>query len=66
MPEGDYPHRVSELAAEIRGARPAGTEQVRMPFDRSAAERARRMVEDVIEVPERVYESLLAMARGSA
>ena len=64
MPEGNYPDSVSDLAAEIRSARPAGENQVRMPFDRSAADRKRRMAENAIEVPERVYESLLAMAGG--
>lgn len=62
MPEGNYPESVSKLAAEIRGARPAGEGPVRMPFDRSAADRKRRMAENAIEVPERVYESLVAMA----
>jgi hypothetical protein len=33
-----------------------------MPFDRSAAERRRRKGEDAIEVPDRVYESLVKLA----
>ena len=35
---------------------------VRMPFDRSAADRKRRKAENAIEVPDRVYESLVKLA----
>jgi delta1-piperideine-2-carboxylate reductase len=62
MPEGDYPERVSELAGKVRTARAATDEPVRMPFDRSAADRRRRVQENAIEVPERVYEALVKMA----
>jgi LDH2 family malate/lactate/ureidoglycolate dehydrogenase len=62
MPEGDYPERVTDLSEQIRGARPAGDASVRMPFDRSAADRRRRTTDDAIEVPERVYEALVKMA----
>lgn len=63
MPEGNYPERVTELADAIRSARPAAADApVRMPFDRSAADRRRRIAEDAIEVPDRVYEVLVEMA----
>ncbi len=64
MPDGDYPERVAELATAIRSARPAVPDQpVRMPFDRSAAARRRRLEEDAVEVPDRVHEALLALAQ---
>jgi LDH2 family malate/lactate/ureidoglycolate dehydrogenase len=63
MPEGEFPDRVKELSDKIRGARPIDPKRpVRMPFDRSAAERRRRKGEDAIEVPDRVYESLVKLA----
>jgi LDH2 family malate/lactate/ureidoglycolate dehydrogenase len=63
MPDGEYPARVTELSAAIRSARPMdAAKPVRMPFDRSAADRKRRKVENAIEVPDRVYESLVKMA----
>ena len=50
---------------QIRSARPLDAEKpVRMPFDRSAAERKRRMAENAIEVPDRVYESLVKLAQS--
>jgi LDH2 family malate/lactate/ureidoglycolate dehydrogenase len=63
MPDGAFPDRVTELSDKIRGARPIDPEKpVRMPFDRSAAERRRRLAEGAIEVPDRVYESLVKLA----
>lgn len=63
MPGGEYPTRVSELAEAIRGARPVvGSKPVRMPFDRSAADRRRRAVADALDVPDPVYEALVRMA----
>lgn len=65
MPEGDYPERVHELATAIRSARPVDPGQpVRLPFERSAAQRARGLAQDTIEIPQRVYDALQAMARG--
>ncbi len=62
MPEGEYPARVSDLSGKIRSARPSGDSAVRMPFDRSAADRRKRMKDGEIEVPERVYAALAKMA----
>jgi delta1-piperideine-2-carboxylate reductase len=63
MPEGNYPERVAELGEAIRSARPIAADRpVRMPFDRSAEDRRRRIAEDAIEVPERVYDVLVSMA----
>jgi len=63
MPEGDYPDRVSELSDAIRSSRPMDKARpVRMPFDRSQADRERRRKANTIEVPKPVYDSLVAMA----
>ena len=56
---------VSEFADTVRQARPiAGGPPVRMPFDRSRAERARRIADDAIEVEDAVYAALLSIARS--
>ena len=63
MPEDNYPARVTELSAAIRSARPVVADKpVRMPFDRSAAERRRRLQEDAVEVPDRVHAALVQLA----
>jgi LDH2 family malate/lactate/ureidoglycolate dehydrogenase len=63
MPDGEYPARVTELSDAIRSARPIDPNNpVRMPFDRSAADRKRRTAENSVEVPDRVYESLVKLA----
>ena len=64
MPDGEYPERVSELSDAIRSARPMDpAKPVRMPFDRSAEARRKRKAENAIEVPDRVYESLVKLAQ---
>jgi delta1-piperideine-2-carboxylate reductase len=63
MPAEEFKARVTEYAAAVRAARPvAGGPAVRMPFDRSAAERRRRMAADVIEVPDAVHAKLTEIA----
>lgn len=63
MPEGDYRARVTEYAEAVRAARPIeGGPAVRMPFDRSAAERRRRLAEDAIDVPDFVHARLTEFA----
>lgn len=67
MAERDYRARVTEYADSVRGARPIeGGPSVRMPFDRSAAERRRRIAEDTIEVPDFVHARLVDIADGKA
>jgi len=67
MPDGDYPPRVREYSELVRSARPIDPhEPVRMPFDRSAADRRRRLREDAVEVPDRVHASLVELASRSA
>jgi delta1-piperideine-2-carboxylate reductase len=52
-PAETFRANVSAFAAAVRSARPvAGGPTVRMPFDRSRAERQQRLAENVIEVPE--------------
>ena len=59
----DYKAEVAGYARDIRATRPVpGGAPVRMPFDRSAAERRRRLAEDAIEVPDLVGERLMAIA----
>ena len=55
------------FAAAIREARPVeGGPPVRMPFDRSRAERQRRLKEDVVDVPDPVHATLVSIASGRA
>jgi LDH2 family malate/lactate/ureidoglycolate dehydrogenase len=62
---GEFAAGVADFAAAVRNARPlqAG-EPVRMPFDRSRAERRRRLGEDRIDVPEAVYSALRDICAG--
>ena len=63
MPEQDYRAKVSAYAEAVRTAQPVeGGEAVRMPFDRSATERRRRMADGTIEVPDFVCERLEELA----
>jgi LDH2 family malate/lactate/ureidoglycolate dehydrogenase len=63
LPADEYKARVREYAAAVRATRPlADGPPVRMPFDRSAAERRRRLAEDVIEVDEAVHARLVQAA----
>ena len=61
IPAERFKERAAELADAIRGAAPErGTEEVRMPFDRSARER-RRQIQDGIDVPDVVYQALVEL-----
>ena len=52
-PAETFRENVSVFAKAVRSARPvAGSSPVRMPFDRSRLERARRLTEDAIEIPD--------------
>ncbi|MDP7545953.1 MAG: Ldh family oxidoreductase [Alphaproteobacteria bacterium] len=63
LAEADYRARVTEYAEAVRAARPvAGGPAVRMPFDRSAAERRRRLAEDAIEIPDFIHARLTELA----
>jgi len=59
----DYAAGVAQYARAVRAARPvAGGGPVRMPFDRSRAERERRLKEDAIEVADAIHAALLRLA----
>ena len=59
----DFARSVASYAGSIRAARPVeGGPSVRMPFDRSRAERKRRLAEDAIDVSDAVLSRLAAIA----
>jgi delta1-piperideine-2-carboxylate reductase len=63
MPEAEYRQKVTDYADAVRSARPvAGGSPVRMPFDRSAADRRRALTADAIEVPDFLVDRLLEVA----
>ena len=65
-PAEDFMGRVTEYAQSIRATRPLDPAvPVRAPFDRSIAERARRLATDAIEVPDAVIEALRRIAAGA-
>jgi LDH2 family malate/lactate/ureidoglycolate dehydrogenase len=67
MPDGDYPERVREYSELVRSARPVDPDEpVRMPFDRSAAERRRMLRDDAVEVPDRIHACLVELAARRA
>jgi len=56
--------KAAHFSAVIRATRPeAGMPPVRMPFDRSAEERRRRLRENAIEIPDALHAALLDLAR---
>ena len=62
-PEEEFRRKVSAYADVIRDTRPLdGGEPVRMPFDRSREDRARRLSEGAINVPDEVIDRLGALA----
>lgn len=63
IPPDEFAQRVAAYADAVRGARPIpGGPPVRMPFDRSRAERKRRLAEDAIDVADSVYSKLAEIA----
>ncbi|MEX2618351.1 MAG: Ldh family oxidoreductase [Alphaproteobacteria bacterium] len=63
MPADEYKANVAEYADAIRATRPvAGGAPVRMPYDRSVAERKRRLAADSMEIADPVYERLREIA----
>ena len=63
----DFRQRVSDYADSVRSTRPVDPDSpVRVPFDRSLAERSRRLSENTIEVPNEVYDALLRVSGKSA
>jgi LDH2 family malate/lactate/ureidoglycolate dehydrogenase len=63
--EDEFRRNVAAYAESVRGARPVdGGPPVRMPFDRSRAERQRRLAEDALDVPDPVYSRLSEVDRS--
>jgi LDH2 family malate/lactate/ureidoglycolate dehydrogenase len=59
----EFAHKVTAYADSIRGSRPIeGGPPVRMPFDRSRAERRRRLAENAIDVAAAVHRRLVEIA----
>ncbi len=62
-PAETFRENASAFADAVRSARPvAGGEPVRMPFDRSRRERARRLAENTIEIPDVLVNQLTLIA----
>lgn len=60
---GDFPGRVAEYVDWVHTARPADPDvAVRVPFERSAQDRARMIAGGVIDVPDVIHASLAALA----
>lgn len=67
MPAEAFKASVSEYADAVRRTRPVeGGPPVRMPFDRSAADRRKRLAADVIDVPEAILAQLKAIAGSNS
>ena len=67
MSAEEYKANVAEYATAIRQTRPvAGGAAVRMPYDRSVADRKRRLAEDSIEVADVVCERLREIAASNS
>jgi delta1-piperideine-2-carboxylate reductase len=63
-PAETFRQNVSAFADAVRSARPIdGGSPVRMPFDRSRQERARRLAENAIEVPDVLLTQLSEIAQ---
>ena len=59
----EFQQRVADYADSVRATRPVKPgEPVRVPFDRSIAERVKRLAANAIEVPDLVYEALRRVA----
>jgi LDH2 family malate/lactate/ureidoglycolate dehydrogenase len=62
-PGEDFSAKVSEYVDWVHSARPGDPEvPVRVPFERSMQDRARRMAEGFVEVPDVIYNSLLSLS----
>ena len=65
-PAEEFAAGVASFAATVREAHPLHADQpVRMPFDRSRAERRRRLADDAIDVPDAIYTALRDIAAQS-
>ncbi len=61
----DFEERISAYAQSMRATRPVNpAEPVRVPFDRSVAERTRRTAQNRIDVPDGIHAALQDIAAG--
>ena len=62
----DYARRVAAFANSLRDTRPLDpAKPVRVPFERSAAEREKRRADNAIEVADQIFVALKAVAAGA-
>ena len=67
MPAQEYKDNVSLYAAEVRKTRPVhGGPAVRMPYDRSLAERRRRISADEVEISDEIHARLSELAQRNS
>ncbi|MFT5445048.1 MAG: delta1-piperideine-2-carboxylate reductase [Gammaproteobacteria bacterium] len=67
MPAQEYKDNVSLYAAEVRKTRPVhGGPAVRMPYDRSLAERRRRIAADEIEISDEIHTQISELAQRNS
>ena len=59
-PADAYKQAIAGYADSVRAARAIGTEPIRMPFERSAAQRRQSLADGWIEVPDAIHRQLLA------
>ncbi|MFB6549327.1 Ldh family oxidoreductase [Streptomyces sp. NPDC056405] len=63
----DFRQKAAQYADHVRATRPADEDRpVRVPFDRSAAERDRRRRDSTVEIPEDTYAALINVASSAA
>jgi delta1-piperideine-2-carboxylate reductase len=61
----DFKTKVANYSKMIRATRPVeGGERLRMPFDRSRAEREKRLARGFIDVPDLIHAAITAIAKG--
>ena len=65
-PAEAYKKAIADYADSVRAARPVGAAPIRMPFERSAAERRKRLADGWLEVPEAIHRQLLAALKQAA
>lgn len=59
-PADAYKRAIADYADSVRAARAIGAAPIRMPFERSAAQRRQRLAEGWIEVPDAIHRQLQA------
>lgn len=67
MPAQEYKDNVALYAAEVRKTRPVlGGPPVRMPYDRSLAERRRRIAADEVEIADEIHARISELAQRNS